>query len=101
MSNHNLEATESWRKAGFLCKPFYGNDREDARRFYKSFERALDLEMLNKGAWTCADVLLGNDEGGTNNPSTGNAAARANKDALHLARAKHVLALLVRQWASF
>ena len=46
MSNHNLEATESWRKAGFLCKPFYGNDREDA-----PLHRLLQLALRASKGW--------------------------------------------------
>ena len=35
-----LEASEPWRKAGFLARPYHGNDREDAKRFYKQFKQA-------------------------------------------------------------
>ena len=30
-----LEASEAWRKAGFLVRPFHGHDEEDAKRFHK------------------------------------------------------------------
>lgn len=92
-----LETTEPWRRAGFLCKPYAGNDQEDAKRFYKEFADALDLESYDKGTWTGGDVIRGDHEGGTNNPiNVGNAAQRAAKTRNSEVRKKHVLALLVK-----
>jgi len=86
LNNALLQTTESWRKAGFLCAPYAGNDREDAKRFMKQFENAIDCESYNKGDWTGGDVLLGTHEGGTLNPAAGNAAALASKNKLALVR---------------
>ena len=63
MSRHTVEldAAEPWRKSGFLCKPYAGNDREDAKRFYEQFMRALDGETYNKGEWL-ADIAQRNLE---------------------------------------
>ena len=71
INNAILQATESWRKAGFICAPYCGNDREDAKRFRKQFESAIDGENFNKGAWTGGDVLMGTHEGVSLNPSIG------------------------------
>ena len=51
--------------------PYCGNDREDAKRFRKQFESAIDGENYNKGAWTGGDVLMGTHEGVSLNPSIG------------------------------
>ena len=59
----NLEATESWRKAGFLCRPYAGNDREDAKRFRREFENVIDSKEFDKGTYAGSDVLFGNHEG--------------------------------------
>ena len=91
-----LQTTESWRKAGFICAPYHGNDREDAKRFRTQFENAIDCETYNKGQWSGGDVLMGNHEGGTLNPSTGNAAAVQSKNQLSLVRSKQVLAIFIK-----
>jgi hypothetical protein len=96
LNNALLQTTESWRKAGFSCAPYGGNDREDAKRFMKQFETAIDCENYNKGEWTGGDVLLGTHEGGTLNPAAGNAAAIAAKNKLALVRSKQVLAIFAK-----
>lgn len=96
LNNALLQTTESWRKAGFSCAPYAGNDREDAKRFAKQFMNAIDSETYNKGDWTGGDVLLGTHEGGTLNPAAGNAAAIASKNKLALVRSKQVLAIFAK-----
>ena len=96
INNAILQATESWRKAGFICAPYCGNDREDAKRFRKQFESAIDGENFNKGAWTGGDVLMGTHEGGSLNPAAGNAAAIASKNQLAMVRSKQVLAIFTK-----
>ena len=46
-SSAQLEATEAWRKAGFLVRPYHGHDEEDAKRFHKEILMALDGEMIS------------------------------------------------------
>ena len=96
LNNTILQTTESWRKAGFSCAPYAGNDREDAKRFAKQFMNAIDSESYNKGDWTGGDVLMGTHEGGTLNPAAGNAAAIASKNKLALVRSKQVLAIFAK-----
>ena len=41
-----LEASEAWRKAGFLVQPFHGHDEEDAKRFHKQILMAMYLKLV-------------------------------------------------------
>jgi hypothetical protein len=93
-----LEASEPWRKAGFLVRPYHGNNREDAIRFARELPSALDLHDLSKATWTAGDVLRGDHEAGSNNPipAGGAAATRATKIAAATVRSKATLALLVK-----
>ena len=89
-----LEASEAWRKAGFLVRPFHGHDEEDAKRFHKQILMALDGEMINVSSginYTMGDVARGDDTGGSNNPAVGAAATVATINRAHAVRARHVL----------
>ena len=101
-----LEASEAWRKAGFLVRPFHGHDEEDAKRFqpstHKQILMALDGEMINVSAginYTMGDVARGDDTGGSNNPAMGAAATVATINRAHAVRARHVLQK-IRVWCS-
>jgi hypothetical protein len=93
-----LEASEPWRKAGFLVRPYHGNNREDAIRFARELPSALDLHDMSKATWTAGDVLRGDHEAGSNNPipAGGAAATRATKIAAATVRSKATLALIVK-----
>ena len=81
--NEELQETKPWRKHGFIVKPYYGNDPEDAKRFYKQLPRALE-EVICSDEWTAAQVLSGYHEGGSQNPlggGRGAAAAQRRSDA--------------------
>ena len=59
-----LEASEAWRKAGFMVRPFHGHDEEDAKRFHQQILMALDGEMLSVSSginYTMGDVARGDD----------------------------------------
>ena len=74
-----MEAAEPWRKHGFIVKPYYGNDRDDAKRWFKELPRALDDIVLSDD-WTARDVLDGRHEGGDNNPiAAGSRGAESGK----------------------
>ena len=95
MANYvQLEASEAWRKAGFLVRPFHGHDEEDAKRFHKQILMALDGEMINVSSginYTMGDVARGDDTGGSNNPAVGAAATVATINRAHTVCARHVL----------
>ena len=85
-----LEASEAWRKAGFLVRPFHGHDEEDAKRFHQQILMALDGEMLSVSSginYTMGDVARGDDTGGSNNPAVGAAATVATINRAHAVRA--------------
>ncbi len=96
-ANATLELVEPWRKAQLLCKPYGGNDREDAKRFAAQFPSQLDSIMLDKGTYTGGDVLDGSHDGGANaGPLTGNAAAIRTKRMNMLARERRILSEFVK-----
>ena len=78
-----LEATEPWRKAGFIVRPYHGNDRKDALRFADDYPIALDGIQCGNYDWTHGDVLTGRHEGGSANPiAAAGGAAVVNKKRL-------------------